>query len=424
MKERFKEVIAENQTLNFKSGFLREQTIPLNTKLIISLIGARRSGKTYLLYQLINQLLDSGVERKNILFINFEDERLRAETDELDFILQAFNELYPDLEWENTHLFFDEIQNVTGWEKFIRRVYDTKTRNIYITGSNAKLLSSEIATALRGRSLSYTVFPLSFREYLNALNVEKATKTQQQRSKLIHYAGEFMYNGGFAETIVLEKPTRIKLLQEYFNVMMFRDVVERYNVRAIDVLRFFIKKIFASVTVPFSINKTFRDLKSMGYKISNNYLYEFYDHCNAVFLTQSIDKFDFSEIKQAKSEKKTYVIDTGLLSAIEFSVSKNNGKLFENMVFLELLKQGNKLFYFKTKYECDFILEKEGTFYPIQVAYQLEDSDTKKRELRGLVEACRFLKVTEGTIITFDQEETVQLDEIKVNVVAFYKYFL
>ena len=424
MKEVFKELIVESQTQEFEVGFPRALEIAMNTRLIVSVIGARRSGKTTYLFQLIQKLKKSGVPQKNILFINFEDERLKVDVSQLDSLLQAYNELYPEVNWQEVHLFFDEIQNVEGWERFVRRVYDTKTRHIYVSGSNAKLLSTEIATSLRGRSLSYTVYPFSFLEYLNALKVPVSFKTQQEKSRMIYHTELYMQQGGFADTLFLDQPTRVKLLQEYYNVMMFRDIVERYQISNINVLRFFIKKIFAGVTVPFSVNKVYNDLKSMGYKTSNNNLYEYLEHCQAVFLTQAIDKFDYSEIKQAKSEKKLYVIDTGFLSAIDFPASKNWGKLFENMVFMEFNKIGKKLTYFKTRYECDFILEEEGEFYPIQVSYRLTESETRKREFRGLIEACKTLGVQEGTVITLDQYEIVEFNGYKINIVPFYAYFL
>lgn len=162
MKEVFKELIVESQTQEFEVGFPRALEIAMNTRLIVSVIGARRSGKTTYLFQLIQKLKKSGVPQKNILFINFEDERLKVDVTQLDLLLQAYNELYPEVNWQEVHLFFDEIQNVEGWERFVRRVYDTKTRHVYISGSNAKLLSTEIATSLRGRSLSYTIYPFSF----------------------------------------------------------------------------------------------------------------------------------------------------------------------------------------------------------------------------------------------------------------------
>lgn len=424
MKNIIKSIILENQHTKLPQAIKRRLQLPLDLKMIVSLIGSRRSGKTWLLYDLMNTLLNNGLEKEKILFLNFEDERLVLDTGSLDLIIQSYGEIFPEIEFEDVYIFFDEIQNVPGWQKFIRRVYDTKTRNIFITGSNSKYLSTEIATELRGRTISYRVFPLSFSEYLDFNNVDKKLFTQKSKSAIVHFAEKYLTHGGFPETVFLDKQTRVKLLQEYFNVMIFRDVVERYQISNIDTLKFFIKKIFAGVTKPFSVNKAYNDLRSMGYKISNKYLYDYYNYCNDVFLCQSINRFDYSEIKQAKSDKKSYIIDNGLLSAIEFSTSSNLGKLLENLVFLEFLKAEKEIFYFKNQHECDFIVKDENNHAPFQVAWNLEDKETREREFKGLAEACRYLNVKEGIIISFDHEEEINYNGIGITAIPVYKYFL
>lgn len=426
MKQQIKEIILENQQFNPGLIVKREHLqIPLNTGMIISLVGARRSGKTYLLYYLIDQLKKEGLAPEKIVFINFEDERLNLQQADLDLILQAYQELYPDIDLKETCFFFDEIQNVDGWEKFVRRVYDTKSSNLFITGSNSRLLSTEIATELRGRTVSYTIYPYSFSEFIKTQNGPDNFSTQLQRAKLIRLSERFLFEGGFPELTRFEWPFKIKILQEYFNVMIYRDIIERYSISNPEVLKFFIKKIFSAVTGTFSVNKTYNDLKSMGYKISNKYLYDYLEFCNTVFLTQSISKFDYSEIKQAKSEKKVYVIDNGLLNAVDFSVSENKGKLLENMVAMEFIKQEKKLFYFKDLVECDFIVQDKdsSSLTPIQVTLTLKPKTTRTRELKGLINACHQLNIQHGTIITFDEEETITESSCKISVVPFYKYF-
>jgi predicted AAA+ superfamily ATPase len=423
-KQIIKEIILENQNFEFPNQVKRNIEISLNTSMIISLVGARRSGKTYILYDLISQLREKGLSKAHVLFMNFEDERLNLMTDDLDLIIQAYSELYPKINLQDSYFFFDEIQNISGWEKFVRRIYDTKTRHLFITGSNSRLLSTEIATALRGRTITFEVYPLSFSEYLSFHNVQSELFPQKNRSTIIHYFEKFLKQGGFPELVFIDDTIRTKALQQYFNVMIFRDIVERYQISNIDALKFLIKKIFSGVTKPFSINKTYNDLKSLGYKVSNKYLYSYFTYCNDIFLSQSISKFDFSEIKQAKSEKKTYVIDTGLLSAVEFSVSKNLGKLLENMVFLEFLKSGKNTFYFKQHFECDFIIEDDGNYLPVQVCYDISDEKTKTRELNGLIEVCNFLKVKKGLIITFDYEDSFIIEEKQIEISPAYKYFL
>jgi len=424
MKKVLKQIIVENQVIKERNLLHRDFGIPLQSNLIISVIGARRSGKTWLLYDIINQLLKTGIDSNKIVLINFEDERLNLKTEDLNTILEAYQELYPDIDLSDVYFFFDEIQNVDSWERFVRRIYDSKSQHIYITGSNSKLLSSEIATELRGRTISFTVFPFSFREFLEFKgNSGLDIYTQRGKSKLISLSEEYITNGGFPDIIKVDNQIRTKLLQEYFNVMIYRDIIERYKVKNAQVLKFFIKKMFVSVTGSFSINKIYNELKSMGYKISNNYLYDFLTWSNAVFLVQTVNKFHFSEIKQEKSDKKIYIIDNGLLSAIDFSISKNWGKLLENQVALEFIKRGDNIFYFRNKYECDFIVQRESEFFPVQVSWSIKDDDIKNRELKGLAEACKTLGVKEGIIITFDEEAEINHHDLNISAIPFYKMF-
>jgi len=424
MKKVLKQIIVENQVIKERNLLHRDFGIPLQSNLIISVIGARRSGKTWLLYDIINQLLATGIDSNKIVLINFEDERLNLKTEDLNTILEAYQELYPDIDLSDVYFFFDEIQNVDSWERFVRRIYDSKSQHIYITGSNSKLLSSEIATELRGRTISFTVFPFSFREFLEFKgNSDLDIYTQRGKSKLISLSEEYITNGGFPDIIKVDNQIRTKLLQEYFNVMIYRDIIERYKVKNAQVLKFFIKKMFVSVTGSFSINKIYNELKSMGYKISNNYLYDFLTWSNAVFLVQTVNKFHFSEIKQEKSDKKIYIIDNGLLSAIDFSISKNWGKLLENQVAMEFIKRGDNIFYFRNKYECDFIVQRESEFFPVQVSWSIKENDTKNRELKGLAEACKTLGVKEGIIITFDEEAEINHHDLNISAIPFYKMF-
>jgi len=424
MKEIIKNIILENQNTELPVIIERDIQIPVNQNIIISLIGARRSGKTYILYQTIKKLVENGISNKYILFINFEDERLNLNSENLDYIIQSYQELFPEIKIKDAYLFFDEIQNISGWEKFIRRIFDTKTRNIFLTGSNSKLLSSEIATELRGRTITYTVFPLNFKEFLKFNNTQPLLYPQKNKSKIINLAHKYLTEGSFPESLNFNGIIKNKLLQQYFNVMVFRDIIERYHVSNIETLKFFVKKIFANVTKPLSINKIYNELRSLGYSISNKYLYEFLDYCNSVFLIQNINKFNYSEIKQEKSDKKTYVIDNGLISAIEFSVSQNMGKLFENMVAMEFLKNNKKIFYYKNNFECDFIVVDNQNYLPVQASYAFDNTETKNREIRALIEACKYINSNHGTILTFDTEENLVYDGIHVTIVPFYKYFL
>jgi predicted AAA+ superfamily ATPase len=424
MKNVLKTIIADFHSTRLRSSLKRNIELPIDSGTIISVIGVRRSGKTFLLYETIKRILYNNILKRNILYINFEDERLILEQDQLDLILQAYQELYPRLDLTECYFFFDEIQNIKGWEKFVRRVFDTISRNIYITGSNSKLLSTEIATELRGRTISYTLYPLNFEEYLQFNRAEAEYFTTGQKITVLNHFKTFMIFGGFPEIIDLNETLKIKKLQDYFNTIIYRDLIERYNISNPSVLKFFLKKILSQVTKPVSVNKIYNDLKSLGYKISNNLLYEYSDYIQASFTSVFINKFEYSEIKQAKSEKKAYAIDNGILSAVDYSFSENHGKLLENLTALEILKSGRELMYFKDNRECDFIIKDRKTFSPVQVSYSIQDSDTDEREINGLLRACEYLKVKEGTIVTFEEENNLKINNIKIEVLPAYRYFL
>jgi len=423
-KDTLKTIISNFHSNNIKRSFKRTIDLPIDTEIIISVIGVRRSGKTYLLYETIKKLLQNKVAKNKIIYLNFEDERIKLQQSELDFILQAYQELYPNIDLGECYFFFDEIQNITGWEKFVRRVFDTISRNIYITGSNSKLLSTDIATELRGRTITYTVYPLSFKEYLIFNKTNTNYYETGNKNKIIRFSREFMQYGGFPELVKQNETVKIKKIQDYFNSIIYKDLIERYEISNPTVIKFYIKKIFANVTKPLSVNKVYHQLKSLGYKISNNILYEYLEYIQATFTAVLINKFDYSLIKQEKSEKKAYTIDTGFLTAIDFTFTENYGKLLENMIAMELLKAGKEIMFFKDKKECDFIIKDKKNLSPLQVSYDVENEDTKKREFEGLYAACKYLKCNKAKIITFEQEDSVKYKDIEIEIVPAYKFML
>ncbi len=424
MKNVLKNIIVNFHTSNIKASVSRDIELPIDSGIIVTVIGVRRSGKTFLLYETIKKIIKQGIPKNRIIYINFEDERLNLKQSDLDLILQSYMELYPKNNLEECYFFFDEIQNVLGWEKFVRRVFDTISTNVFVTGSNSKLLSSEIATELRGRTVSYTLYPLCFKEFLLFHNNEPNYYSSRQKADILRLCEKFMYFGGFPEIFNLEENLKIKKLQDYFNSIIYKDLIERYNISNPLILKFFIKKILEQVTKPLSVNKIHNDIKSLGYKIGNNILYEYLEHVQATFTALVINKFDFSEIKQFKSEKKAYAIDNGILTALDFSFSENKGKLFENMIALEIIKKEKEVSYFKNNVECDFIIKEKNKYLPIQVCFTLQNDDTKKREIKGLIVACKFLKVEIGIIITFDEEFETTVDGINIKVVPAYKFML
>jgi len=424
-KDIVKRVIRDFHVNFIPKGMQRNIQIPVNTGKIITLIGARRSGKTYILYQMIHRLADA-VDKTDLVYINFEDERLNLKIEELDFILQCYRELYPDKNLSRCWFFFDEIQNTEGWEKFVRRVHDTISRHIFITGSNSKLLSSEIATALRGRSISYQVYPLSFREYLLFKNAETDLYAGKSRAAINNHLSVYLERGGFPEIINIEDElVRQKILQEYFNVMMFKDVVERYGVKNIPALKFFLKRLLSSSTKQASINNIFNELKSAGFRIGKNTVYGFMEAAENIFLAFPLRKHSFKAATMELGEKKIYAIDTGLLNAIIYKFSDDRGKAVEQAVFLELRRRGKEIFFYKDKTECDFIIQ-DGLDITgaLQVAYAMEAEKTRQREIRGLLEACRRFGLKQGTIVTTGEAENINTDGIEINIIPLPEWLL
>jgi predicted AAA+ superfamily ATPase len=423
-KEQLKQIIWDFHLQNDFNTLPRDIEIPTNSGKIISLVGARRSGKTFILYDTINKIVRD-TSKTQTLFINFEDERLDLNVEELDLILQAYSELYPDQHLDTCYFFFDEIQNIDGWERFIRRVYDTITRNIFITGSNSKLLSSEIATSLRGRTLGFEIYPLSFREYLSFKRIKADFYSSRQLAFIRNAQTTFLSQGGFPETLFLEERLHPKLLQEYFNVLLYRDIVERYHVSNLPALKYFMKKLLASSTKQVSVHKIYNDLKSANIKIGKNTLYDFLEYAQNSYLGLILPRYDQSLVSRELGEKKVYAIDTGLCNAVEYKFSENLGKALENAAFLELKKRGHDIFYYRDdSCECDFLIADRGKIIEaIQVCYDLSNPETKKRELKGLNKACTRFGLDKGTMITNDTTDEIESDNTHIEILPFYQKF-
>jgi uncharacterized protein len=388
MKNILKKIISDFHSNSGPHFKYRKKKIPLNIDKIITIIGPRRAGKTYSLFQIIETLLKKGVPKSHILYLNFEDERLEFNKN-YDIIIDAWLELYPNLDIANSWIFFDEIQEIENWEKFIRRLYDTKTKHIFLAGSNSKLLSQEIATSLRGRSLSFEVMPLSFKEYLDFKNIDKTDRYSTKNSSIINNAFEkFLLLGGYPEIVNYESNIKIRVLQEYFNVMIYRDLVERYNITNISVLKYLIKRMISSFTKEFSPNKLFNELKTRGFSISKDTVYKMVSQILSVYVFSMPEKFDKSVVKRTMTNKKIYLFDNGYYSASNYSIVEDRGKLLENLVYINLLKKFQDIFFLKNNHECDFIcFSRHKKPLIVQATYILH-ADNLKREIKGF-EAAR-----------------------------------
>lgn len=384
MKDVLKRIISEFHQRPWPPFKPRHINVPEGINKIFAIIGPRRAGKTWYLFQLMCDLEQKGMPRHQMLYLNFEDERLELEGN-YDVILESWQELYPNDDLSNVWFFFDEIQELPNWEKFIRRLYDTCSQHIYLTGSNARLLSTDIATSLRGRSLSIEILPLSFKEFLEFKDIDLTDRHTTRKTSLIQIAfEEYRLWGGYPELVTMESHIKIQVLQEYFNVMIFRDLVERYGVKDVSLLKYIIKRLIGSFTKEYSVNKLYNELKSGGWSISKDYLYQMTEQIFSIYLMTSVEKYNPSVIKREMSNKKVYLYDNGLVSASSYQSMEDRGKLLENMVCTQLHRLTKDIVFIKNGGECDFVAL-SGNHPPllIQVTDHLS-RDNLTRELKGL----------------------------------------
>ena len=408
----------------------RDLQLPVGSGQIITVAGVRRCGKSSLMKIVANKLILSGVDRHRILWVNFDDERLDGmKSDELDEVVQAYMELYPEIPFSSVNIFFDEIQNVEKWELFVLRLYKTYCKNIYISGSNAKMLSSQLATALRGWPIEYEAFPLSFKEYLRFKNIEASEHEEGGRALLRRHCLEYIHESAFPEVVLMtEESLKIRKIQGYFNTMLFRDLIEHYSLSNQETVKYFLKRLMLNISKPTSVNAIFNDLKSQGRKLDKNRLYELADMVCEIFMFFRVNKWSASIISESSSQPKYYFIDNGMRNAIVMPYSDDDGKLLENIVFLHLrrhLEQSMKITYFSDKFECDFVVQHDERIEQlIQVCWDMSSPETRERELRGIYAAFIATRCEECIIITLDEENEVDYKGLNVKIVPAWRWLL
>ncbi len=397
--------------LNLLDGSVeREFSFPEMANKIKVAIGVRRSGKTYLCLQKIRQYLESGIVFSRILYINFEDDRLAPATQQtLVALLEAFYTLYPENHEQTCYLFLDEIQNVTDWPRVIRRFFDTRRVNIFLTGSSAKLLSKEIATSLRGRSIATEAWPFSFKEYLAArqLKIPAYPAAKKSLDQMRRYLLNYLAEGGFPDTIAASFSERVQVLQELVDVVVFRDIIERHGITNITLIKYLIKTLINNISTRFSVNKFCKDLKSQGIQASKNTIHDYLNYVEDAFLIFSVPVYSDSLRKIQNSPKKIYVVDPGLYHAYATSYHggnqlKNAGRVFENFMYLTFRRLKREIYYYVTKngFEVDFLTRSlDGSMNLYQIAWETDDVETIAREQRALDDAKDELGI-EGVILT------------------------
>ena len=414
--EQLKEIIISQKEdfLNLSSLMERDALNKVkefkNLPHIIVIKGLRRSGKSVFLSQ-INNLL---YKRKNA-YVNFDDERL------ITFNIGEFEKLYETFLSlnEDKVYFLDEIQNLKDWERPIRRLYDKKIK-FYLTGSNASLLSKELGTKLTGRNIQIEIYPFSFKEFLKISNF-KLNKDSfyltKEKSKIKSLFNEYFSDGGMPEYIQYNKK---EIIQQVYEDILLKDIFVRYNLDNDKQLRLLTKYLLTNVGVLFSYN-SLKKLLGFG---SVNTVMKYISYLENAYLLFELEKYEFSLKKQIQQNKKIYAIDVSFINLISFKFSENKGRLLENLVFIELKRRGKEIYYHRAKKECDFLI-KQGLDIvdAIQVCYNL-DEDNKKREFSGLIEACKIYNLKECLLLTYDYEDELILEDVKIVIKPVWKWLL
>jgi hypothetical protein len=412
VKEILKQVIFEQQEELQKPYITRKFPKSLNTcREIIIISGIRRCGKSVLLHQIRN------ANKERDYYINFDDERLMHFSSN-DF--QKLHELFIELFGVQKTFYFDEIQNIDGWERFVRRLYDSGCK-VYVTGSNATMLSRELGSRLTGRYIEYELFPFSFREYLGFNRIKIGTKdmiTTQGRAKLSRAFGAYFKEGGFPQYLENKNKDYLKSLYES---ILYRDVMIRNKLTNENEVMSLVHYLATNVSRLASYNSL---SATTGVKSSTT-IKNYVDYIEDTYLLFQINKFDYSLRKQIQNPKKFFFIDNALVGRLGFSFSDNYGRLLENLVFITLRRLKRDIFYHNGNFECDFVIRHNKKITEaIQVCYNMETQEIQKRELQGISEAMNTYNLKTGTIITMNEEREIKQNNTTIKIIPAWKWIM
>jgi predicted AAA+ superfamily ATPase len=429
-KNKIKELLIEykQRFLTTRTDLIRREVQDniepfIKFKEVVIITGPRRGGKSSLMKLICDDLIKKDkVPPSNILYLNFEDERF-IEFNTVDFA-QIF-ELFLQINKPTGRLYFflDEIQNVTSWERWVNRLYENENIKIFITGSNASLLSSEISTALTGRNRTVTNFPFSFGEFLTFKNFrlqENDFYQTRKRAVIKGFFQEYLRLGGYPEIIKINDPT---LLEQYFKDIIYRDILPRYSIKKIKEIRELCLFLASNLSSIHSYNR----LQSLIGVKSINTVKTYLEILEEAFLFFRINLFDYSIKRQIYNPSKIYIIDTALGNSISFKFSENIGHIYENLVFLELKRRNKEIYYWKSKKgkEVDFLIKKGLNIEEaIQVSYNLDYKKTLNREIESLLMAKDEFKIKHLSIITEDEEAEKEIGDVKIKIIPLWKWLL
>lgn len=430
MVETLKSIILDFQDIELDTGVPRRVKISTLPGKATVCIGVRRSGKSTYLFQTMKKLLDGGVPVENILYINFFDDRLHGlNQDNLGAVTEAYYSLYPDKKnAETVYCFFDEIQNVNGWESFADRLLRTEKCELYITGSSAKMLSHEIATQMRGRALSWEIFPFSFLEFLDykGLDVSEPLSTKK-RMHVQKAFDEYWQTGGFPEVLGLERDLRIKIHQEYFQAMLFRDLVERHDISHPKAVKDLAHRLIDNAASLYTVNSLTGYLQSLGHKAPKTSVADYVEWFEDAYFFFTVRIFDASIARSKTNPKKVYCIDHSMVNSVSSGILVNSGHLLENLVFTALRRNASEIYYYKTKTGkvVDYIVTGQGGAKQlVQVCETLAEPKTRKREIAALAEAMAEQCQSQGTVVTRNETETIETESGFIKVIPAWRFLL
>ena len=428
----FEKFIAEQnphwRNVPLEAGYLREVTTELkkfmSARQIVALVGIRRCGKSTVAKQIINHLLhDKKVKPENILFLNLESPLLaRYKTDPAN-LQRIYGEYLAALNpGGKTYVFLDEVQFFSDWQVFVKSLYEKGGVKFFVTGSNSRLLSSEMATILSGRSITKNISPFSFREVLKVkgLNVERKMDAAANEAKVVRFFRNYLKTGGFPE-VVLEKSKELgkEILTNYYKNILYQDIVPRFEVKKMREIENLLLYLFSNIGQDYSYNSLGKYLK-----IQDKTVKEYISFFEKSFLLFEVSNYQYSIKKQENYPKRSYSADNGFINVVSFSFSENFGRFLENSVFIALLAKGKEIFYHREKFECDFLVkEKTKIIEAIQVTKELALTN-EKRELGGLLEAMEKYKLKTGFILTENQEEERRIGNKRIHIVPVWKWLL
>ncbi len=403
----------------------------LNLKVnkIIVLNGFRRVGKTYILYGLANELLNFN-SREEVVHINFEDERIPLKTEFLSSLLPTADELFNK---KIKYLFLDELHNLPNWSKWLRRVYDNQDIKIFVSGSSSRMSEKEIPTELRGRFLEIKIFPLSFREFLQFKKFNFDFKildySEKERSLILKALTEYLIFGGMPEIVLIDENKKFELAQSYYATVIKRDIVDRYKLKNEESLKALLKLLLDSKE--YSISKSYNNLKSLGYEIGKATLQKYISYIENSYFAFSLPIFSYKIKDQMQYPKKIYFADNAFINSISTKFSNNFGRLYENLVAVELRRTGKECYYWKNteKEEVDFVIKNDSKIEQlIQICYDISDPDVKKREIKALLKASKNLRCKNLLLINqnyFGEEELGWFGiKRKVKFIPLWKWLL